>query len=347
MNFNEDVVHVLQMIGAPLPGGDSQQLNNLADSWNAMATDLDMKNSTLNAAVDSVSPDQWQGDACSAFMQQWKNLQSAMTKGAENFRNVAKCLQGYAQKVDSINEQIVSIAEQIIAVTAAGAALSLVTFGGSDAAAAATDAVEASRIFELIADFIEAAKDAAEAVQEFLGISDELAEAIMDFAKNFGTNFVADFGSDVLSQGLSGNGISWGKDFEDATVDAGGSALLLGGLTNEVNPLVSGAASNMVGSFLQDRLVDGDSWSATLENVATSGATGAAGTYLGSEGGDVPEATEPEKIGINTLVYTGGDIAENDVNGLGGRISSILGGLSTSGDQMPTVTSPSEPGIST
>jgi hypothetical protein len=128
----------------------------------------------------------------------------------------------------------------------------------------------------------------------------------MDFAKNFGTNFVADFGSDVLSQGLSGHGISWGKDLEDATVDAGGSALLLGGLTDAVNPMVSGAASNMFGSLLQDRLFDGDSWSATLENVATRGVTGAAGTYLGSEGEGAPEATEAEKIGINTLVYTRG-----------------------------------------
>lgn len=343
MNFNEDVVHVLQMIGAPLPGGDSQQLNNLADSWNTMATDLDTQNSTLSAAVNAVSPDQWQGDACSAFMKQWQNLHDAMTKGAENFRSVAKSLQGYAQTVDSINEQIVSIAEQILAITAASAAMSLFTLGGSDAAAAAADAVEASRIFELITEFIEAAEETATEIKEFLGISDGLAELIGEFAKNF----VADFGSDVMNQALNGQSISWGTDLKDATVDAGGSTLLFGGLSTDLNPLVKGAATNMFGTLVQDQFVDGDSWSSTLENMAVSGVTGAAGGHLNSEGGGLDAASPLQEIGTNTLLYTGGDIAENDVNGLGDRISSIMGGLPVSGDQMPTVTSPSEPGIST
>jgi len=347
MNFNEDVVHVLQMIGAPLPGGDSQQLNNLADGWNAMATDLDTQNNTLATAVSSVSPDQWQGDACSAFMKQWQSLHGAMTQGAENFRSVAKSLQGYAQTVDSINEQIVSIAEQIIAVTAAGAALSLVTLGGSDAAAAEADAVEGGRIMELIADFIKAAKATATDIKEFLGISDELASLIAEFGKNFGTNFAADFSSNVLSQGLSGNGISWGADFDDASVDALGSALLGSGLSKDLNPVISGAATNMFGTLLQDQFVDGDSLSATLENMAVSAGTGAAGGHLNSEGGGLAAAGPLQEIGTNTLLYTGGDIAENDVNGLGSRIGSIMNGLSTSGDQMPTVASPEESGIST
>jgi hypothetical protein len=61
----------------------------------------------------------------------------------------------------------------------------------------------------------------------------------------------------------------------------------------------------------------------------------------------VPAATEAEKIGTNTLVYTGGDVDERDGNDLDSRIAGILGGFSSSGDQLPDVVSPSDPGIST
>lgn len=339
MSFNADVVHVLQMIGAPLPGGDSAQLNNLAEGWNSMATDLDIQAGVLAAAVGDVSPQQWQGEACDAFMKQWQSLHGAMQQGASNFRNVAKCLQSYAQTVDSINEEIVSIAEQILAATAVGGLLTIVTAGISDAVAAAADTAEAARIFELIDDFVEAAKSAGEAIKDFLGISDRLAELIGVFARNF----AADFSSDVFSQALSGQQITWTQDLEDGTVDAAGSTLLWGGLSTKINPAISGAATNMAGTFFQDTLVDHDSLGATAENMAESGLTGAAGGHLAAGDDKLDPMTAPQEIATNTILYTGGDVAEGDVNGLSGRISSILGGTHVGGDQMPTVAPVPEP----
>jgi len=57
-----------------------------------------------------------------------------------NFRSVASGLSNYADTVDGINEEILSIAEQILAASAVGAVLTFVTAGISDAVAAAADA---------------------------------------------------------------------------------------------------------------------------------------------------------------------------------------------------------------
>lgn len=334
MSFNSVVVSVMQDLGIEFPGGDSDTLNNIATSWETMAGDLDTVGHALDKAVSSMPATEWSGSAHDAFVAQWKNQYAAMKTGSQNFRQVAASLRTYAKQIESINEELVSICEQIMAASVAGALLSIVTAGISDAVAAAADGAEAGRITELVVEFANFARDAAESIKDFLGISDELASVLGDLALTFAKNFGADAGSDVLSQLVSGQKVTLGHDLEDGAVDALGTTVFDGAMPEGMNTTLKNTLGNMYGTLMQDSLVDHDSPSTLAENLFEASITGALGSSNAKPSGETVE---------NLTLYTDGDVLEGGATGMSGKIRSILGSQYISGgDQMPST----EPEIS-
>ena len=265
-NINGDIMKVLDLLGVPMPGGNGDVLRQIAQEWTAMATAVGVQVSALDAAVGAVYESQWSGDAADSFVRHWEKQSAEITQGVVNFQQVAKGLDDYADTVDSINEEILSIAEQILAASAAGAVLTFVTAGISDAVAAAADAAEALRITQLVAKFGEIAEQigldlekAAQAVESILSKlkalieflkSTKLGNAALNIGTTIGTkftgNFIADTGANVASQYLSGQKVTWGADVANGGLDAFGT-VLTEGVLGEAAPGLAGMEKTAAG----------------------------------------------------------------------------------------------------
>lgn len=276
-NINGDIMKVLDTLGLPMPGGNGGVLREIARNWNSMADAIEAHVSALDQAVGAVLPNQWSGDAADAFQQQWQTQSQEVAKGVANFRQVANGLTNYASTVDSINEEILSIAEQILAASVAGAVLTFVTAGISDAVAAVADAAEASRIAALVVKFTEIAeqigKDFEEVAQIVGGVVTKLTELTaflrasnlgraalsvgklsLDVGKDLATNFIADAGANVATQALSGQQVTWKSDLENGALDAAGtviSAGALGPVAGRLGPMTTAGLANAGGGIFQ------------------------------------------------------------------------------------------------
>lgn len=276
-NINGDIMKVLDMVGLPMPGGNGGTLRAIAQGWTGMAGAVEGQVNALNQVVASVGPDEWSGSAADSFRQHWQTQSSQVAKGLENFKQVAASLNSYADTVDSINEEILSIAEQILAASVAGALLTVVTAGISDAVAAAADAVEVARIAALIAKFTELAEqvgvdidrmvevvgEVVSKIKEMLASLKTMLEAInstkygkvaLSVTKDLASNFVADSGANIASQGLSGQPITWGADFQNGALDAAGTvatAGLLGKTPLNLGSMATAGLANVGGGIFQ------------------------------------------------------------------------------------------------
>jgi WXG100 family type VII secretion target len=269
-NINGDIMKVLDMLGIPMPGGNGGVLRQIAQEWTAMATAIESQVSTLDQAVNAVVPAQWNGQAADSFHQHWQTQSQQVSKGVENFKQVANGLGSYADTIDTINEEILSIAEQILAASVAGAVLTVVTAGISDAVAAAADAAEALRITQLVAKFGELAEQigvdlerVGQIVEQVLTKFKELLEFLrstkygrmaLGVGKDLTSNFVADSAANISSQYLSGQKVTWGADLENGALDAAGTvatAGVLGKVAPGLGSMATAGLANVGGGIFQ------------------------------------------------------------------------------------------------
>jgi len=337
-NINGDIMKVLDMLGLPMPGGNGGVLRQIAQDWNTMAAAVETQVSTLDAAVGTVYASQWTGEAADSFLRHWETQSAEVFKGVANFRQVAQGLDGYADTVDSINEEILGIAEQILAATAVGAVLTVVTAGISDAVAAAADAAEAARITALVARFTELAEQigvdlekVGEIVKELLTKLKSMVEFLseskygkigLSVGKDLASNFIADSGANIGSQYLSGQKVTLGADLENGALDAAG---LLGKSPLPLGTTTVAGLANVGGGILQSEVggltgVPGDT---EFQNPFTG--AGLSADVQGLEGAAAD--------GLGGAIAADGDTAEN------GRVFSItdtLGSLTTGAETSGT-----------
>ncbi len=276
-NVNSDIMKVLDMLGLPMPGGNGGVLRSIATDWTNMAASIESQVDALNQAVAAVGPNDWSGDAANCFHQHWQTQASEVATGLANFKQVAASLDGYANTVDSINEEILSIVEQILIASAAGALLSVVTVGISAVASAAADAAEAARIAALIAKFTELAEQVGvdidrmvEIVSEVMTKIKSMLEALktmlesisstkygkmaLSVGKDLASNFVADSGANITSQYLSGQHVTLGTDLVNGGLDAAGTvatAGVLGRAAPNLGSMATAGLSNVGGGIFQ------------------------------------------------------------------------------------------------
>jgi uncharacterized protein YukE len=287
-NINGDIMKVLDMVGLPMPGGNGGVLRQIAREWTAMAGAIETQVGILDRAVSAVVPAEWTGDAADAFRQHWQTQSAQVSQGVNNFKQVANGLTNYAGTVDSINEEILSIAEQIIAASVAGAVLTFVTAGISDLVAGAADAAEVSRIAALIVKFTELAEkigkdleEVGKVVEDVLAKLKDMTEFLkgsklgraalsvgkfgMGVGKDLTTNFIADSGANVASQYLSGQKVTWGSDLENGALDAAGTvatAGLLSPAAGKLGSMATAGLANVGGGIFQSEFggkANGDS----------------------------------------------------------------------------------------
>ncbi|HTJ68565.1 MAG TPA: WXG100 family type VII secretion target [Actinospica sp.] len=269
-NINRDIMKVLDMLGLPMPGGNGGVLRQIAQDWSSMADGIEAQVTALNQAVAAVVPADWTGEAADSFHQHWQTQSQQVTTGVGNFRQVADSLKSYADTIDGINEEILSIVEQILAASAAGAILTVVTAGISDAVAAAADAAEALRITELIAKFTELAEQVGVDIERVGEIVEQVVTKLKDMleflkstkygkialsvTKDLASNFVADAGANISSQYLSGQKVTLGADLENGALDAAGTvatAGLLGKTPLNLGSMATAGLANVGGGIFQ------------------------------------------------------------------------------------------------
>lgn len=342
VDVNQKVVDGLEKLGLPWPGGNSVTLQTIAGDWDTLANALSSSVQYLDSAVDAITPQQWSGDAHDAFVSQWKNQSAQVQAAVANFHKVADGLRQYADQIESINEEIVSIVEQILAATAIGAVLTVLTAGISDAVSAAADAAELARIVALIARFTESAERVGQTLKDALGVTEDVAkvlekltEILGNMTKTFTTNFIADSGSSMISQGLSGQTVTAGADIRNGALDAAGTTFTDGLLSNvpgvktvlsgDESPILNGTIGNMGGAMFEDGINDAEapgsvSTTQWVEDLVTSGATGFAGSAIGkgiANHGKTTESGTGDGDGDGD-----GDSADADGGGSGGDTAS-------------------------
>ncbi|GAA2740517.1 WXG100 family type VII secretion target [Kitasatospora cinereorecta] len=304
------VLEILQAFGVELPGGDGDRLRSIAAAWDTMGDDLTAVARAIDSAVTATDERDWSGDARQAFEQHWQQQKQTVDQVAGNFHQVAQGLRAYADEIDTINKAIIDICVQIAEMEVAGFALSFVTAGISDLVANTAVAAKVAKVVDLVELFTTAAEKVAALLERFLGLAEETAATLgkvlttvakfgADFVKttaeSFVTNFVADTGSAVANQAVTGQQIDLGADAQNGALAAAGTAAFtgLGGaaargagltggfgrfLTGEglAGTAANGAAGNIAGGLVVDG-ANGKDATTLWEDALTNAATGAAG----------------------------------------------------------------------
>jgi hypothetical protein len=155
-------VHEMWLIGKFWPQGNPEELRLAAQTW-AKAADL-LDNAQQNAArAQDMVATYCAGKDIDAFVTFGKTLYTARPSGGrsvssgapllENLsgacRSLSTVCQNYSDHIEETRTKIIEIGVTIGVVTAAGIALTVFTFGGSDAAAAAADAAAVAEAAEV------------------------------------------------------------------------------------------------------------------------------------------------------------------------------------------------------
>ena len=223
------VAQVLSLLSLPWPRGDPATLRAFADEWRSMAGEVSKTADQLNGQVGSVVGAQWQGAAAEAFEAHWKQQYQAMRQSSQNFLQVAKELDTYADEAEQIIEAIVEIALQIAEFELAGALLTVFTAGISDAVAAAASGERAWKITQLIDKFIKLGEKAIKVITELINEIRKMGaipRIVVDALKNTAMNLTGT----QLSNLMTGQGLVKGSDLKTAALagvggSLGGSAL--------------------------------------------------------------------------------------------------------------------------
>jgi WXG100 family type VII secretion target len=347
------VAKVLSLLDLPWPGGDPAALRRFAGEWRAMAGELSDTAERLDRRVHAVVGSSWRGSAADAFAAHWQQQHQAIQQSVQNFEAVAKELDDYANEAEQIIEAIVEIALEIAEFELAGAFLTFVTAGISDAVAAAASGERALKIVQLIDKFITMAKRAERIVTELIEKIRKLGmipRIMVDALKNTAMNLTGT----QLTNVMSGKGLVGGSDLETAALAGVGAAGLSGGAAKLGDKLFSSsgahAAPSKINAFLQGDgtgnafamggltsaggsafadVAQGKDGRTTIADTLTGGVTGGIGAGraeplrvdpLESTGRHAkPSDLDPyipvgQEIGTNGAVYGEGGALENAVN---------------------------------
>ncbi|MEY9873770.1 WXG100 family type VII secretion target [Streptacidiphilus sp. MAP12-33] len=301
------VAQVLSLLNLPWPGGDPATLRDFAGEWRAMAGELSGTAEHLDTRVGQVVGTYWQGDAADAFEAHWRRQHQAMRQSSQNFEAVAKELEAYAAEAEQIIAAIVEIALQIAEFELAGALLTVVTAGISDAVAAAASGERAWKITQLIDKFIKLGEKAIKVITELINDIRKLGaipRIVVDALKNTAMNLMGT----QLSDFMTGQGLIKGSDVETAALaGAGGS---IGGAALEGIGEKFGGAGGLgkTGNFLVGKGADGK----TL--------TGAAAFGSRAFGGGLTSGA----AAVGTDIYEGKDAGTTIADGV---TSTVTGGV--------------------
>ncbi|WP_274912390.1 WXG100 family type VII secretion target [Streptomyces sp. WZ-12] len=338
----DKVVPVLELLNIPWPGGAPKSLRDIAHRWGSFGQDLQETAEHLNKRVEAVVGVTWHGDAADAFKKRWKQQYGAFQDTAKNFAAIQKQLDAYADEAEQIVKEIVEIALEIAETELAGALLTVVTAGISDAVAAAASGARAMRILGWVEKFTSLAERAEEAVLELVKgsrtlvrmvkalsklIQDGLRNSAMNLAGTAGTKWATgqDFtGQDVRNAVVSGSvaaapgavGKGLGSLGKHGAPNAFDKMLTGDGLTGKAETaqkIASGAAGSAAGTWAAEH----DDPKATVgDDMLTNAITGGGGAYLGRfPKGRVPEEAQSafsnvHEVGMNGIVYAGGGAVE-------------------------------------
>ncbi|MFK0294370.1 WXG100 family type VII secretion target [Streptomyces sp. NPDC090442] len=364
------VLEILQAFGVDLPGGNGDTLREIARSWDTMGNELHKVVRALDTAIDSLDKQGWHGAARDAFEKHWHDQRKTLTDVANNFHHVADGLRSYANEIDKINEEIIDICVQIAEMEVLGLALSAFTGFLSDLVANTAVAAKVAKVVDLVKLFTTAAEKVAALLERFSGLSEESAAALEKVltsiarisgqflkkgAESFATNFVADSGSQMINQALTGQPIDVQQDLATAGKQAAGTALFTAGgasladgakLTGAIGKVLSGegragnaangALGSVAGGLTADLTDDSKDAASTVWDVGTNAATGATGNAAGhlafqhleehgsfgglhlSDRGKVADAAYKNSVttGINTAIHEAGAGIESDMQDL-------------------------------
>ncbi|QHC26035.1 WXG100 family type VII secretion target [Streptomyces sp. GS7] len=358
------VLETLQAFGVELPGGNGDTLRSIARAWDTMGTELAHRVKAIDTAIDAVDKQGWHGAARDAFEKHWRDQKKTITDIANNFHHVADGLREFADEIDKINEEIIDICVQIAEMELLGVALSAFTGFVSDLVANTAVAAKVAKIVDLVKLFTSAAEKVAALLERFGMMSAKGAEALSALARfgakflakgaeSFATNFVADSGSLMLNQALTGQPVTVGEDFRTAGKEAAGTAVFTAGgaslaeganLTGRFGRVLSGegragnAANGAVGNIAGG--LTADVWDGKdIETIAWDAGTNASTGALGNAAGDVHfgnqeghslggrEVAQHHQYkdtlyrdgfgtGLNTGIYEGGSGIESDMQDL-------------------------------
>ncbi|WP_042384911.1 WXG100 family type VII secretion target [Streptacidiphilus melanogenes] len=280
----DKVAEVLSMLDLPWPGGDPAALRRFAGEWRAMAGELATTADGLDREVHAVVGSSWRGSAADAFAAHWQQQHRTMQQSVQNFEAVAKELDHYADEAEQIIEAIVEIALEIAEFELAGAFLTIVTAGVSDAVAAAAAGERALKIAQLIDKFTTMAKRAERIVTELIEKIRELGmipRIMVDALKNSAMNL----SGTQLTNLVSGKGPVGGSDLETAALAGIGAAGLSGGAARLGDKLFTSsgahAAPSKINAFLQG---DGTGNALAMGGLAGAGGSAFADMAQGKDG---------------------------------------------------------------
>jgi WXG100 family type VII secretion target len=143
-----DLIH--EVLGIFDPGGDPDAIRAAAAACRALAGDL-------NDMVRALDPDAanleraWKGKASAGFQSAWSKFAPSVTDYASNLDEAAQRLDKVADYIQEAQVQARNFEIAMGITAAAGLALTIFTFGFSDAAAAEADAADAGAIATLMA----------------------------------------------------------------------------------------------------------------------------------------------------------------------------------------------------
>ncbi|WP_225850132.1 hypothetical protein [Streptomyces sp. HPF1205] len=190
------------------PGGHQDRLRTAATAFRTASSAIDTLGAGLHGHVLAIT-DNNSGDSITAMADFWARIwkddpdggRAPLSTAKYACDQLAKACDSFAQAIDTAHSKVEhKLAEAGIAIsftTAIGAALSLFTFGGSDAAAGALDASEAAAILggvevaldeavttistEMIADldaYLQAAADSAPELETVTAETTEVSQAL-------------------------------------------------------------------------------------------------------------------------------------------------------------------------
>lgn len=182
-------VSVESVITRDLPGwpqGDPGELRAAANCWTTVAGGVRSLTEDTHSRIGALSAS-WQGDAKTAFEQEWTNLGGAVYQGCDELCNVANALHQAADKLESA-QHAYEVAVGAATVTAVvGIAATFITFGASDEVAAGAVAGEVAAAAEVAAEATAAASSAL--------------SALATIAQQMVARFVVFLGVDLAAQG--------------------------------------------------------------------------------------------------------------------------------------------------
>ncbi|MFJ5673966.1 WXG100 family type VII secretion target [Streptomyces sp. NPDC093097] len=281
----DKVVPVLELLNIPWPGGDPKTLRALAGRWKRMSQDLLETAEHLNRRVDGVVSVTWHGDAADAFKAHWHQQYESLQATSKNFAEVQKQLDAYADEAEAIVKEITEIALEIAETELAGALLTVVTVGISDAVAAAASGARALKIVKLVERFSKLAEDAENAVLELARGSrlltrtiKGLSKLVADAVKNTAMNYAGTVGTKLAT----GQSVTR-DDLKNAAI-AGTVAAGPGALGQGLGSLGRHGAPNAFEKVLSGEGLKGGA--AKAQAIASGAVTSAGGTAAAEWGDD-------------------------------------------------------------